>query len=167
MLVAGRAPGPRLVSDAAAPAPVPKPWGHELIWALTDRYCGKVIVIEAGKPPVAPVPRRARTRSIYRHARPAPAATSRTTTGIVRSTSSGPGEIAHVPDRPDPPLRGARADVELIEVSTPELDDVVRLEDDFGREGTSRPVTAVGARRRRIRVRSDRDSGGDLGPPAV
>ena len=28
---------------------------------------------------------------------------------------------------------------ELIEVSTPELDDVVRLEDDFGREGTSAP----------------------------
>ena len=29
--------------------------------------------------------------------------------------------------------------VELVEVSTPELDDVVRLEDDFGREGTSAP----------------------------
>ena len=28
---------------------VDKPWGHELIWALTDRYCGKVIVVEAGK----------------------------------------------------------------------------------------------------------------------
>ena len=32
--------------------------------------------------------------------------------------------------------------IELIEVSTPELDDVVRLEDDFGREGTSAPMTA-------------------------
>ena len=28
---------------------VPKPWGHELIWAHTDRYVGKVLVIEAGK----------------------------------------------------------------------------------------------------------------------
>ena len=43
------------------------------------------------------------------------------------------------PDRPDPPLRGDRADASSIEVSTPELDDVVRLEDDFGREGTSAP----------------------------
>jgi len=28
---------------------VPKPWGHELIWAHTERYVGKVLVIEAGK----------------------------------------------------------------------------------------------------------------------
>ena len=32
-----------------SPAPVDKPWGHELIWALTDRYCGKVITIETGR----------------------------------------------------------------------------------------------------------------------
>ena len=38
----------------------------------------------------------------------------------------------------DPPLRG-RDDVELVEVSTPEIDDVERLEDDYGREGTSAP----------------------------
>ena len=28
---------------------VDKPWGHELIWAHTDRYVGKLIVIEAGR----------------------------------------------------------------------------------------------------------------------
>ena len=33
----------------AAAKRVDKPWGHELIWAHTDRYVGKVIVIEAGK----------------------------------------------------------------------------------------------------------------------
>ena len=27
---------------------VEKPWGHELIWALTDRYCGKVLFVKAG-----------------------------------------------------------------------------------------------------------------------
>ena len=27
---------------------VDKPWGHELIWALTDRYCGKVLFVKAG-----------------------------------------------------------------------------------------------------------------------
>ena len=40
-----------------APRRVDKPWGNELIWALTDRYCGKVITIEFGPAPVAPVPR--------------------------------------------------------------------------------------------------------------
>ncbi len=58
--------------------------------------------------------------------------------GVVQVSELGPGEHRHVADRPDPPLRGHRAR-ELIEVSTPELDDVVRLEDDFGREGTSAP----------------------------
>jgi len=33
----------------AIPRRVPKPWGEELIWALTDRYCGKVITIETGR----------------------------------------------------------------------------------------------------------------------
>jgi hypothetical protein len=50
----------------------------------------------------------------------------------------GPGGGAHVA-----PGRRHRYEaierVVLIEVSTPEIDDVVRLEDDFGREGTSAP----------------------------
>ena len=33
-------------TGAFEPRRVPKPWGAELIWALTDRYCGKVITIE-------------------------------------------------------------------------------------------------------------------------
>jgi quercetin dioxygenase-like cupin family protein len=53
-------------------------------------------------------------------------------------TILGPGDVLHVP----PGLRHrfeALEDARLIEVSTPELDDVVRLEDDFGRQGTSDP----------------------------
>ena len=37
------------MNDDGATRRVEKPWGHELIWALTDRYCGKLLVIEAGK----------------------------------------------------------------------------------------------------------------------
>ena len=58
--------------------------------------------------------------------------------GVVRVHELGPGEARHVP-----PGRihrfEAREAVEVVEVSTPELDDVERLEDDYGREGTSAP----------------------------
>jgi mannose-6-phosphate isomerase-like protein (cupin superfamily) len=115
---------------------VPKPWGHELIWALTDRYCGKILVIEAG-----------RRLSLQRHERKDESIYVMSgrlilyledDSGTVAATELGPGDGAHVPigrihryeaiDR-----------VELLEVSTPEIDDVIRLEDDFGREGTSAP----------------------------
>src|SRR4029077_16555036 len=48
---AGRrgAAGARVMSHAGAGRRVDKPWGHELIWARTDRYVGKVLVIEAGR----------------------------------------------------------------------------------------------------------------------
>jgi mannose-6-phosphate isomerase len=124
-------------SLAGAPARhVPKPWGYEHIWAETDRYAGKLIVIEAG-----------RRLSLQRHERKLEslyvlAGRLRLhiddAAGELRYVDLGPGDHAHVPV-------GARhrfealERVELIEVSTPELDDVERLEDDFGREGTSAP----------------------------
>jgi hypothetical protein len=50
----------------------------------------------------------------------------------------GPGESAHVPVGRKHRFEALER-VELVEVSTPELDDVVRLQDDFGREGTTAP----------------------------
>ena len=115
---------------------VPKPWGHELIWALTDRYCGKVLVIETG-----------RRLSLQRHAvkdESILVLSGRLRLfleddgGTVQIEELGPGEHRRV--------RAGRIHryeaierCELAEVSTPELDDVERLEDDFGREGTSAP----------------------------
>ena len=115
---------------------VPKPWGHELIWALTDRYCGKVIAIDAG-----------RRLSLQRHERKDESVLVvsgrlhlhlEDDDGVIQVLDLGPGESRHVP-----PGRihrfEAREAVEVIEVSTPEIDDVERLEDDYGREGTSAP----------------------------
>jgi mannose-6-phosphate isomerase len=115
---------------------VDKPWGHELIWALTDRYCGKILVIEGGK-----------RLSLQRHVRKDESILVLSghlrlyledDAGTVRELELGPGEHRHVATG-----RIHRYEAidrcELIEVSTPELDDVVRLEDDFGREGTSAP----------------------------
>ena len=115
---------------------VDKPWGHEEIWALTDRYCGKILVIDAG-----------RRLSLQLHEVKDEwirvlsgrlRLTLEDSTGTDEVRELGPGESAHVPSGRRH-LYEAIERTELIEVSTPELDDVVRLQDDYGREGTSAP----------------------------
>jgi mannose-6-phosphate isomerase-like protein (cupin superfamily) len=118
------------------PRRVDKPWGRELIWALTDSYCGKILVIETGKRLSLQVHERkdewihvlsGRLRLLLED-----------DDGQDVVADLAPGQGAHVPAG-----RRHRYEAldraELIEVSTPELDDVIRLQDDFGREGTSAP----------------------------
>jgi mannose-6-phosphate isomerase len=115
---------------------VEKPWGHELIWAHTDRYVGKILVIEAG-----------RRLSLQRHEIKDESIlvlsgrlrlTIEADDGSISDEELGPGDRRRV--RTGRIHRYAAVErCELIEVSTPELDDVVRLEDDFGREGTNTP----------------------------
>ncbi len=115
---------------------VEKPWGHELIWAHTDAYVGKVLVIEAGRR-LSLQRHEVKDESIY-----VVAGRLRLhledDSGTVQVEELGVGAHRHVPTG-----RIHRYEAidrtELMEVSTPELDDVVRLEDDFGREGTSAP----------------------------
>jgi len=118
------------------PRTVPKPWGHELIWALTDRYCGKILVIETG-----------RRLSLQRHERKEESihvVSGRLLlyleddTGTVVATELGPGQGAHIPTGRIHRYEALER-AEILEVSTPEIDDVIRIEDDFGREGTSAP----------------------------
>jgi len=123
-------------SPAESGRRVDKPWGHELIWAHTDRYVGKILVIEAGRR-LSLQRHLVKDESIY-------VAAGRLRLfleddeGTVCVEELGPGAFRRVPTG-----RIHRYEAidrcELIEVSTPELDDVVRLEDDFGREGTSAP----------------------------
>ena len=113
---------------------VPKPWGRELIWAHTDRYVGKVLVIEAGK-----------RLSLQRHEIKDEAIYVLSgrlrlyledDDGVVQTEELGPGDHRRVATGRIHRYEALER-VELMEVSTPELDDVVRLEDDYGREGTS------------------------------
>ena len=133
-----RAAGARVVSDRSdAPARrVDKPWGHELIWAHTDTYVGKVLVIEAGK-----------RLSLQRHE--VKDESILVTAGRLRLSLEDDDGTVQVEELVPGDHRRVRTGrihryeaierTELIEVSTPELDDVVRLEDDFGREGTAAP----------------------------
>lgn len=115
---------------------VEKPWGHELIWAHTDHYVGKILVIEAGK-------RLSLQRHLVKDESIFVAAGRlrlylEDESGEVRVEELGAGDHRRVPTGRIHRYEAIER-TELIEVSTPELDDVVRLEDDFGREGTSAP----------------------------
>ena len=128
--------GPVTSGDDAVARRVEKPWGHELIWAHTDHYVGKVLVIETG-----------RRLSYQRHEVKDEwirvlggrlLLTLENDHGVDEEHELGPGDDAHI--RTGRRHRFSAIDrCELIEVSTPELEDVVRLADDFGREGTSTP----------------------------
>jgi mannose-6-phosphate isomerase len=115
---------------------VDKPWGHELIWAQTDRYVGKVLVIEAGQ-------RLSLQRHLVKDESILVSAGRlrlhlEDDDGTVVIEDLGPGAHRHVPTGRIHRYEAIER-CTLIEVSTPELDDVIRLEDDFGREGTSAP----------------------------
>ncbi|HXG25625.1 MAG TPA: cupin domain-containing protein [Candidatus Binatia bacterium] len=122
--------------EASLPRRVDKPWGHELIWAHTDRYVGKLLVIETGK-----------RLSLQHHdvkdewihvLSGRLRLTLEDGAGRLDTRELGPGEGAHVPPRRVHRYEAIET-ATLIEVSTPELDDVVRLQDDYGREGTNAP----------------------------
>jgi mannose-6-phosphate isomerase len=116
---------------------VDKPWGHELIWALTDTYCGKVLFVKAGHALSLQFHREKDESWLVQSGRAklelGDAGQAALTEEIV-----GPGSAFHY--RPGTVHRvTALEDTTILEVSTPHLDDVVRLEDAYGREGTSAP----------------------------
>jgi len=114
---------------------VEKPWGHEVIWAETDRYVAKVLFIKRGE-------------SLSRQYHLRKDETFFVETGEMRLEigeppdarvlEMKPGDTFHCPPKTVHRMVG-KTDVRVFEVSTPELDDVVRLEDAYGRKGTSEP----------------------------
>jgi mannose-6-phosphate isomerase len=118
------------------PRRVEKPWGSELIWAWTSRYVGKILSITAGQ-----------RLSLQYHEHKDEwiyvldgrmRLTLEGDDGLVEATELGPGASVRVATGRTHRYEAIES-CRIIEVSTPELDDVVRLEDDYGREGTSAP----------------------------
>jgi mannose-6-phosphate isomerase-like protein (cupin superfamily) len=119
-----------MASGTVQPRRVEKPWGHELIWANTDRYVGKILHVKAGH-----------ALSLQYHER------KDETIHLLRGTMkffAGPSTealtevtlhegqsyriVPHTVHRME-----AVTDVDILEASTADLDDVVRLEDRYGR----------------------------------
>ena len=114
---------------------VPKPWGHETIWAHSDRYVGKILHINAGQELSVQyhnrkdetvhllsgeISYRVKTNELLEDMRLRVGESFRITPGTVHQMV-------------------ALTDCDVLEVSTPEIDDFVRLSDKYGREGTSAP----------------------------
>lgn len=115
---------------------VPKPWGHEIIWAKSDRYVGKILHINAGQE-LSVQYHNKKDETIYLLAGE-----------MAYRVQGSNGKLEDVELRPGESFRNtpgvihqmvALTDCDVLEVSTPELDDVVRLSDKYGREGTSAP----------------------------
>jgi len=124
------------MSGRAEVTKVPKPWGHEIIWAKTDRYVGKILHVKAGH-----------ALSVQYHNRKDE--TVHLLSGELTYWVKLPGteELQDMKLKVGDSFRitpgtvhymEAVTDCDVLEASTPELDDVVRIQDRYGREGTSK-----------------------------
>lgn len=116
---------------------VQKPWGHETIWAHTEHYVGKVLHIKAGHALSVQYHNQKdetihllRGEMIYRVGDGASQELREVTLRAGESWRNTPGLVHQME---------AVTDCDVLEASTPHLDDVVRLSDRYGREGTSAP----------------------------
>jgi mannose-6-phosphate isomerase-like protein (cupin superfamily) len=116
---------------------VDKPWGYELIWALTDLYCGKLLVVNAGQA-LSMQFHREKDESWYLLEGRAEIEMAGAGEKVPLSEVVTPGAAFRITPGTVHRVR-ALEDTTILEVSTPHPDDVVRLEDAYGREGTSEP----------------------------
>jgi mannose-6-phosphate isomerase-like protein (cupin superfamily) len=112
---------------------VDKPWGHELIFAVTDRYAGKLLVVNAGES-LSLQFHKVKDEAWYVLEGRAELELGAAGEGDLRSEVIGPGAAFRFVPGTVHRLH-AIEDTTILEVSTPELDDVVRLEDRYGRTG--------------------------------
>ena len=122
---------------AVEPERVEKPWGHELVWSKTDRYAGKILVVKAGQS-LSLQFHNVKEESWYVLSGRAELELGAPGERMLNSEVVGAGAAFRFP--PGTVHRLTAVDeTTILEVSTPQLDDVVRLEDRYGREGTSQP----------------------------
>jgi len=124
-----------LESWSVEPRRVDKPWGHELIWALTDSYCGKVLFVRAGESLSLQFHREKDEAWLVQAGR-ARLELGDAGDSMLNEEIVGPGAAFHYPAGTVHRVT-AIDDTTIVEVSTPQVDDVVRLEDAYGREGTT------------------------------
>ena len=104
-----------------------KPWGYELIWAKNEKYAGKILYIKPGQ-----------RLSLQYHEKKDESVFVLEGKLLLHIDKDilelEPGQSYHVVPGMVHRFAAGRDPVKLVEVSTAELDDVVRLEDDYGRK---------------------------------
>jgi mannose-6-phosphate isomerase len=119
------------------PRRVEKPWGWELVWAHAEQYVGKVLFVRAGHS-LSLQFHREKDESWYVQSGRARLELGEAGQGVLDQEVVTAGACFRYP--PGTVHRvTALEDTTILEVSTPHLDDVVRLEDAYGRAGTSEP----------------------------
>jgi mannose-6-phosphate isomerase len=113
------------------PEKVDKPWGHELIWSVTERYAGKILFIKAGES-LSLQFHKVKDEAWYVLDGRAELELGAPGERMLNSEVVGPGAAFHFAPGTVHRLKAVE-DTTILEVSTPELDDVVRLEDRYGR----------------------------------
>jgi mannose-6-phosphate isomerase-like protein (cupin superfamily) len=111
------------------PYRVEKPWGYELVWARTARYVGKILHVKAGHA-LSLQYHRVKDESLHVLSGELILRTRPGKTLETRPLRAG--ETVHIPATLVHQIE-AVVDTDVLEASTPELDDLVRLEDRYGR----------------------------------
>ena len=114
---------------------VEKPWGYELHWAKTDRYVGKLIHVNAGHAlSLQYHNKKDETIFLWSGRMMFEIGNERDSSpdGALTQREMKPGEAIHIVPHTIHRMT-AVTDCDIFEVSTPELDDVVRLKDRYGR----------------------------------
>jgi len=122
-------------AQISKPRVVPKPWGEELWFARTDRYAGKILTIKKGRRLSLQYHERKHEVQYVDSGRIKVTLGSSDRPGEYREVIAGPGTVIVLPPGAVHRME-ALEDARLFEVSTPELEDIVRLDDDYGRAGT-------------------------------
>jgi len=120
---------------AFEPRRIDKPWGYELIWAVSDLYAGKILFVRAGHS-LSLQFHREKDESWYVQEGRAEIEAGEPGNAVLSSEIVTAGAALRYPPGTVHRIT-ALEDTCVLEVSTPHLDDVVRLEDSYGREGTS------------------------------
>jgi quercetin dioxygenase-like cupin family protein len=119
------------VSPVQGPVRVDKPWGYELIWARTDRYVGKLLHISAGHS-LSLQYHKVKDETVF--VQQGQMRFRVEEDGHMVDRLLNPGDSYHITPNTKHRMT-AVTDCDVLEASTPELDDVVRLEDNYGRIG--------------------------------
>ena len=112
------------------PYRVEKPWGYEVIWARTDRYVGKILHVNAGQVMSCQY-HNVKDETMYVLRGELILRTQLAGSALTERPFRA-GESFHIPAKLIHQIE-AVLDSDVLEASTPELDDLVRITDRYGR----------------------------------